>query len=136
MRNNQKIPKLPLSLKQKRAKQLTIRIVAWLLLTLLFVFIIITWGNKLFPATLKSRVGYAGLQVMFYILLLFIPCIVTGIPFKLIDRSWSGVVTLVTIEENLKATGAERPRLSKSHSLILTIKRSTASLELICPRRI
>lgn len=117
------IPKLPLSLKQKRAKQITVRIIIWLIFLLLFIFIIINWGNKLFPQTLKSRTGYAGLQIMFYILLLLIPCIISGVPFKLIDKSWSGTITAVIIEENLKASKGGRPRLSKNHDLILMIKR-------------
>ena len=122
MQNQPKSPSLPLSLKQKRARNFTIRIICCILLLLLFIFIIIMWGDKLFPTTLKYRVGYNGLRILFYILLLSIPFLVTGIPFKLIDRSWSGTVTSVIVEENLKASGAGRPRLHKSHDLILTIR--------------
>ena len=122
MQNQPKSPSLPLSLKQKRARNFTIRIICCILLLLLFIFIIIMWGDKLFPTTLKSHMGYNGLKIMFYILLLSVPFIVTGTPFKLIDTSWSGTVIDVTVEENLKANGAGRPRLHKSHDLILTIQ--------------
>ena len=122
MQSNFTTPLLPLSLRQRRARSITLRITVCVLLLLLFIFVIITWGDKLFPSTLKSRVGYTGLKAMFYILLLSIPFIISGVPFKLINCSWSGTVIAVTVEENLKASGAGRPRLSKSHNLILTIK--------------
>ena len=122
MQNNFKAPSLPLTLRQKRARSITIRITVCILLLLLFIFVIITWGNKLFPSTLKSRVGYTGLKIMFYILLLSVPFIISGIPFKIIDRSWSGTVTAVTVEESLKASGAGRPKLQKNNELILTVK--------------
>lgn len=122
MKNHSKAPDLPLSLKQKRAREITMRIICCILLLLLFIFIIITWGNRLFPTTLKSRMGYTGLRIMFYILLLSIPFLVTGIPLKLIDRSWCGTISSVTIEENLRASGGGRPKLHRDYDLVLSIK--------------
>ena len=95
---------LPLSLKKRRTYQIIMRSIACALLLAIFVFVIIMWGNRIFPTTQKHHLGYAGLKIMFYIVFLLIPFIITGIPFKLIDKSWSGTVTDIKIVENLGTT--------------------------------
>ena len=117
-------PRLPLSLKRKLIRNIVIRSITCFLLLAIFIFIIIMWGNKLFPITFDYRKGYAGLKIIFYVIILFIPLIVTGIPFKLIDKSWSGTITKVEIKENLATKSNPRyVYVYPKQDLILTIRR-------------
>lgn len=82
------------------------------------------WGNKLFPTTLDYPFGYKGLRVLFYILILIIPFLVTGVPLKFIDSSWSGTITEIKIKENLGTSShPQYVHVHKKEDLILVIKR-------------
>ena len=116
-------PPLPLSLKRKRKQRIIIRSVVCFLLLASFIFIIIMWGNKLFPITFDYRKGYTGLRILFYVLFLCVPFLVTGIPLKLIDKSWSGTITSITVVEKLATT--DNPKYIypfPKQDLILTIQ--------------
>ena len=116
-------PDLPLSLKRKRMRNILLRIVLCLFLLFVVIFVIVMWGNKLFPLTLQSKAGYKGLQGLFYVILLILPFIISGVPIKLIDKSWSGMITSVKVLENLGTT--PNPRnviIFPKQDLILTIK--------------
>ena len=117
-------PELPVSLKRKIIRNIIIRSVVCFLLLAIFILVIILWGNKIFPATFENNKGYAGLKVMFYIIFLLIPFIITGVPFKIIDKSWSGTITAVEIKENLGTTSNPRyVYVYPKEDLILTIRK-------------
>jgi len=122
--NKQMCPALPISLKKKVIHNILIRSIVCLLLLTLFIFIIIMWGNKLFPITFDYRKGYTGLRILCYVLFLCVPFLVTGIPLKLIDKSWSGTITRVEIKENLGTTSNPHyVYVYPKQDLILTIRR-------------
>ena len=117
-------PQLPTSLKRKRILNIVIRSTICLLLLVIFITVIIVWGNRLFPDTLDHRAGYTSLKIMFYMIVLCVPFLITGIPFKLIDTSWSGTITAVKIRESLGTTSNPRyVYVYPKEDLILTIRR-------------
>ena len=123
MQQNLSRPALPLSLKKKRTQRIILRSIACALLLTIFIFVIVMWGNRIFPATQKHHLGYTGLKIMFYIIFLLIPFIITGIPLKLIDKSWSGTVTDIKIVEKLATTSNPRYIITfPKQDLILSIK--------------
>ena len=124
MQENLSRPALPLSLKKKIAQRIIIRSIACTLLLAIFIFVIAMWGNRIFPTTQSHHLGYAGLRIMFYVIFLLIPFIITGVPFKLIDKSWSGTITKVEIKENLGTKSNPRyVYVYPKQDLILTIRR-------------
>lgn len=117
-------PQLPKSLKQLRIRNIAFRCVSCFLLLSLFIFIIIMWGNKIFPSTLDHHMGYAGLRILFYVIILLIPFLITGVPLKLIDKSWGGTITAIKVKENLGTTANPRyVHVYQKEDLILTIKK-------------
>ena len=90
-------PALPLSLRKKRARNILKRVIPCALLFALILAAIILRGEEIFdfPHLLARCVVYA-------ICLLF-PFVITGVPLKLIDKSFSGTVMEVKLTEN---TGA------------------------------
>lgn len=56
---------------------------------ILFLFFL---GNRIF-----SALGIL-LQSLVYVILLFLPFLLTGVPFKMMDKDWSGTVTNVKIK--------------------------------------
>lgn len=122
-------PQLPTSLKRKRILNIVIRSTICLLLLAIFITVIIIWGNRLFPDTLDHRAGYTSLKIMFYVIVLCVPFLITGIPFKLIDTSWSGTVIDLKIEENLGTSS--NPKYIYTHkkeNLILIIKKDNEKI--------
>ena len=97
-------PTLPTSLKKKRIVRIVIRSTIFITLLSILIFVAIMWGNKLFPTTHQHISGYKDLKIIFYTIFFTIPFIITGIPFKIIDTSWSGTVTDIKIIEKLDTT--------------------------------
>ena len=123
MQENLSRPELPLSLKKKRLQRIIMRSIACTLLLAIFIFVIAMWGNRIFPTTQSHHLGYAGLRIMFYVIFLLIPFIITGVPFKLIDKSWSGTITNIEIKENLGTTeNTKFVYVYPKQDLVLTIK--------------
>ena len=123
MQRNLSRPTLPISLKRKRLYRIIIRSTFCALLLVIFIFVIIVWGNKIFPTTQQNNSGYMFLKITFYILFLSVPFIITGVPLKLIDKSWSGTITSIKIKEKLGTT--DNPKYVYTfpmQNLILTIK--------------
>ena len=117
-------PQLPKILRKKRIYNILSRSISCFVLLALFIFIIVMWGNKLFPSTLDHHMGYAGLRILFYVIVLSIPFLVTGVPLKLIDKSWSGTITAVGVKENLGTTTNPRYlQVYPKEDLILTINK-------------
>ena len=122
--NKQMRPTLPPSLKKRRVFKILFRICSCLLLLAIFITIIILWGNRLFPSS-----DYPQLKIIFYIIILCIPFLSTGVPLKLIDSSWSGTITNVEIKENLGTTSCPaHVHLYPKEDLIITITKDNGKI--------
>ena len=69
------------------------RVVSWFLFELILGGVLILWGEQIFRAG-----SWPALKAICYCIILVIPCAVCGVPFKLIDRTWRGVVEKVEIK--------------------------------------
>ncbi len=122
-KNNQ--PPLPISLQQKRARNVLVRVIPCILLLFLFASAIILWGDMIFPFD-KSYDGgsFIFAKIITYAFILALPFLITGVPFKLIDRSFSGVITNIEIKETMGvySTGIGKNRYYPKNDLILTIE--------------
>lgn len=113
-------PSLPKSLRIKRNRAILSRVIPCFILLGLCIVIITIWGKTLFHVPSDQ---YVALQKSFYILFCFLPFAITGVPMKLIDTSWDGVVSEVKIEESIgtysRSLGS--PGIYTRHDLVLTI---------------
>lgn len=118
MTNQSSRPPLPVALKKKRNRDIFARVILCVLLLALLIVVIVLWGEKVFPfpRSAPRRVAYA--------ILMLIPFAVTGVPHRLIDRSFSGTVLAVNVKEG---TGSYRMGSSiwpyTKHDLVLTVQR-------------
>lgn len=84
--------KLPDNFKNFVRRQLLKRVIPCAVLFCGLAVILAFFGKDLFPT--DSTVA----RYSFYLIVLLIPFVVTGVPFKLIDRSYCGTVEKVTIK--------------------------------------
>lgn len=122
-------PLLPVSLRKKRNRNILIRCILCFVFLLIIFFVIIMWGNKLFPTGLQHHKGFKGLQVMFYMLLLVVPFVITGVPLKFIDTSWSGIITGINVKDSTGSyfVGGRLWPYAK-HNLVLTIEKKDGTV--------
>ena len=84
---------LPADVKRHVRNKVLKRVLLWALLELVFGGVLIIWGKQIFHTG-----SWPALDVICYCVVLLIPFAVCGIPFKLIDRTWYGVVEKVDIK--------------------------------------
>ena len=118
---NDMYPILPLSLRIKRRNRILRKIVICAILFFAFLFIILVFGEVLFSVPEK----YAVTKSLIYLLVLLLPFAITGVPVKLIDKSWSGTVLAVDVKESV---GSYKRSLGKygiytKHDLVLKIQK-------------
>ncbi len=115
-------PLLPISLQRKRNKRVLIRVIPCILLLFATVSSLVLWGDLIFPFE-KSYGGGSMLfaKIFVYAFLLALPFLITGVPFKLIDRSFCGTVKNVEIKDGLGSTAGNRWFYPKN-DIILTIE--------------
>lgn len=113
-------PSLPRSLQIKRNRNILSRVIPCVILLAICVVIITIWGEKLFHI---PNDDYVAIQKSFYILFLLLPFVITGVPMKLIDTSWSGTISEIKIEESVGTYSRSlgKPGLYTKHDLVLTI---------------
>ena len=123
MKNQNVGPSLPTSLKKMRTRQVIKRIIPCCLLLIFFLFIIIYWGEEIFwvPHQNARRVVYA--------IFLLLPFVVTGVPFKLIDKRFSGTVLEVDLKEKVGSysMGGKIWPCTRQ-DLVLTIKKDSGKI--------
>ncbi len=117
--NNNVCPILPYSLKRKRRNLILCRIALCVVLFSVFLFVILACGDKLFSVPEKYEVT----RSLIYLLVLLLPFVITGVPIKLIDRSWSGTVAAVDVKESVGAYKRSLGRygIYTKHDLVLRI---------------
>lgn len=120
--NNMKFPNLPDDLQRYLQKKITSRIVKCVLFELAVMLLLIFMGERLF-----SALGTVG-QILTYIILMIIPLIVTGVPIKLIDKSWQGEVIDVEVKTTTAFTKDVKAKQYTENSVWLTIKKSDGEI--------
>ncbi len=123
MKTNSDRPALPKSLRKKRNKRMIVRILVWFVLFAFCLSVVLLWGEIVFP--MPTHKNFLEVRHLYYALFLLLPFLVTGIPVRLIDRSWSGTVTAVIVEENMGTytRSLGRPQPYRKHDLVLLIEK-------------
>ena len=107
-----------------------IRVTSCCILFALFLFAIIMWGERIFPMPQYTPKSFVAVQIGCYVIFMTLPFLITGVPVKLIDSSWSGVVSNVDVEDSIgtfyRAFG--RPGTYDRQDLILTIKKDNGKV--------
>ena len=101
--------KLPADIKRYIAKKVIFRLSVCFVLEAAAVAAIALWGGKLFASV------NAGITALCYIVVLLIPFAITGVPFKLIDRTWCGVVEKVDVNTTYDYERRFRPTLEGTY---------------------
>ena len=111
-------PALPLSLRKKRVRNILKRVIPCVLLFAFILAAIILRGEEIFdfPHRLAQRVVYA--------IFLLLPFVITGVPLKLIDQSFSGTVIAVNVTEKIGVYSRSFAKggIYTRHDLVLTIQ--------------
>lgn len=114
-------PRLPKSLRKKRIRKIITRISLCILLLAGGLFLIIAYGDMILSIRDKE---YAGIRILFYLIILVLPFIITGVPMKLIDTSFSGTVIATEVRERTDTVRVGvRYFPYKRQDMILTIKK-------------
>ena len=95
-------PELPDSLKKRRLRKILLRVLSCLVLFAFALVSIILWGETIFPFPTQNA---SSLRYLCYFLFLLLPFLITGVPLKLIDRSFSGTVRKAEIKDTIKYGG-------------------------------
>ena len=111
-------PSLPLSLREKRRANILRRVIPCILLFALFLYALVTRGEEILP------VPHEFARLVVYTIWLLLPFIITGVPLKLIDKSFSGTVVAVDVKEKIGTYSRSfaKPGLYTRHDLVLTIQ--------------
>ncbi len=106
---------LPKSLRNKRTKQICIRIILFLLLLALSLFTI-----QLFSRSFSE--SNKAVAITLTVIFLIFPFAVTGVPFKLIDFTWCGTITAINVKEGRASHAAGgRGGIHRVNNLVLTV---------------
>ena len=100
------------------------RIIAFVLLFLGFGTILFFWGEIIFKS------DSVLFKAICYTIVMLLPFFITRMPFKLIDRTWSGeVVDIGVKQENCVTTIAERPLAYIKNHLVLKVKHPNGKIK-------
>lgn len=116
-------PELPDSLKKRRLCKILFRALSCFVLFAFALVSIILWGERIFPFPTQNA---SGLRYLCYGLFLLLPFLLTGVPLKLIDKSFSGTVRKTEIKDTIKYGGGGTNTGSGSYiqsDLILTVEK-------------
>ncbi len=108
--------KLPRDLRIFVTKAVLKRVVPCLLLLVTFSVALIFWGDVILP--IEKEI----VKVIVYTMVMLVPFVVTGVPYKMIDSTWVGEVVETKIVEENSFTNEVRPRMYGSVNVILNVK--------------
>lgn len=94
---------LPKDLKNFAIKSALKRIIPCALLLIAFVILLIFWGDVILPVEKEA------VKIIVYTMVMIVPFAVTGVPFKLIDQTYSGTVKKVEIATTIDNEYHGRP---------------------------
>ncbi len=110
---------LPMDMRRCARKQALKRIIPCLFLIVLFGIVLILWGGRIFNNTNDT------FRITGYILIMLLPFALTGVPFKLIDRTYLGEVTDVSLITTIDNESSIWPTIEgayRKNTVYLTVK--------------
>ena len=101
---------LPNDLKKYAIKHLLSRLLSWIILLTVFVTILILFGEKIFD----TESSLYRIKEFFCIAIVIIISIITGVPLKLIDKTFCGTIEKVSVTTgyNSRVTGKRQSILN------------------------
>ena len=124
MRNKQSLVVFK-DFKKHIRKNILKRVISFVLLEILLGMILLFFGNTLFRTEVKV------FQYSCYLLVVLVPFAITGVPFKLIDRSYCGRVEKVEIKTTYDNKTPLKPTLENTYTkntIYLSIRCSDGNL--------
>ena len=122
--NTQKIrPALPDSLKKRRLCKILVRVLSCAALLAFVIVSLVLWGEKIFPFPTQDVIG---VRYLCYGLFFLLPFLITGVPLKLIDKSFSGTIRKVEIKDKINYGSGGSIKRTGSYiqsDLILVVER-------------
>lgn len=114
-------PILPEDIQRKVVNSIIKKVFPCIVLEIIIVLYIVFWGEKSF------KMVDLGVRVLIYVVLIIVPFVVTGVPLKLIDRSWKGEIVAINVNMGLVRSVNGRGVRDGSY-LILKIKRDDGKI--------
>ena len=115
---------LPKELRTRAKKAVLKRIIAFVLLFLGFGAILFFWGEIIFKS------DSVLFKAICYTIVMLLPFLITKMPFKLIDRTWSGeVVNIGVKQENCVTTVGGKPLAYIKNHLVLKVKHPNGKIK-------
>ena len=115
---------LPKDLQIHCRKRILKRVILCIILISVFATILLLWGNIIFNTENKV------LQISCYVIVMIFPFAITGVPHKLIDRTYYGTVKKVDIETTTDSEFARpmREYLYFKNTIYLTVEEPDGKL--------
>ena len=116
---------LPKDLKLFCLKRILKRVIPCIILVAAFATILALWGNVIFKTDNKT------FQTSCYIVSMFLPFVITGVPHKLIDSTYYGIVKKVDIVTTTASSSSIRPStetLYLKNTIYLKVERPDGKL--------
>lgn len=116
---------LPKDLSNFCKKKILARAIPCSLLIILFTTVLALWGSVIFNTDNKA------FQTSCYIVVMFIPFVITGVPLKLIDSTYYGTVKkvdIVTTTDNDSSAKPTREHLYLKNTIYLIIEKPDGKL--------
>lgn len=114
-------PILPEDIQRKVVNSIIKKVFPCIVLEIIIVLYIVFWGEKSF------KMVDLGVRVLIYVVLIIVPFVVTGVPLKLIDRSWKGEIVAINVNMGLVRSVNGRGVRDGSY-LVLKIKRDDGKI--------
>jgi hypothetical protein len=109
-------PLLPEDIRKIVTRSVAKRVIPCIILEFILLWYVILFGEMSF-----KMVGIE-VRILIYIALILLPFIITGVPLKLIDRSWKGEIVAINVDMGLDRSVNGRGVREVSY-LVLKIKR-------------
>ena len=114
-------PILPEDIQRKVVNSIIKKVFPCIVLEIIIVLYIVFWGEKSF------KMVDLGVRVLIYVVLIIVPFVVTGVPLKLIDRSWKGEIVAINVNMGLVRSVNGRGVRDGTY-LVLKIKRDDGKI--------
>ncbi len=111
--------KIPAELKKHARKTVLKRLIPCAVLAVAFAVLLLLFGNTV------CKTDNTVFRLSFYIVVMLIPFVITGVPFKLIDKTYEGIIESVNIETTVDSDSSVKPsreRLYHKNMVYLTVK--------------
>ncbi|MBQ2999415.1 MAG: hypothetical protein IJD64_03035 [Clostridia bacterium] len=109
--------KLPRELSEYLKKQKMKRIIPCALMQVLIALVLILWGNTI------VRTDVLPFKIAVFVLMLLVPFLVTGVPFKVLQKPWRGEIIKVDIQDGVAFTSdRDKDRPHGTLTIVLTVQ--------------